>query len=664
MTPRILRRSRQGALALFLCLMCASAHLYAAELATDIQQRIRSAAFEVVQLKPPEGNVVYERALPTELMPYQERTDKYRSIGTAFALGPNRFATASHVIVAGQTSQFGPPALRDASGKVYDIDQVLQYSQREDFVVFSLRNPPAGVQGLATGPKPGLNDPVFSVGNALGEGVVIRDGVYTSDTPEQQDGEWQWLRFTAAASPGNSGGPLVDRNGLVIGLVLSKSPAENLNEALPIARLLEAKAGEGRIANRTAVRVPMLDASASEVLSIDERFPLPKSLADFYKTRKSLNEGAYERAVAQLLQHNAARLFPHGSGSEELLHQVRYQVFPQLLHEGANGIWGLGTPKTQTVQLEKNGFIEQTPDGLFHLRAPDDISASSLSGDSQLMMDLLLKGAPVRRPVGSESVRITSLGKATQESRHTDTYGRVWQFRSWPIPYMEAIMQTYTLSTPDGVAGLSARVPPDSANEVEQLLTMLLDYTLVTMEGTLAQWQDYLARKNERPKALDAIKIDIDPQKHVLVHSPRYELEVNPQLLKVSKDSLLRLNFSYFHDGDRVVWDVGGVGVLASRQSHKLVSIFRVSKPPSSLPAGFQDTWRKLTEHEFPFNATIEPSNGATQIATSTAIPAGADATKILYALRVTEDGTPPQADMSQKLELLQSSFKMLEVWR
>ena len=35
-------------------------------------------------------------------------------------------------------------------------------------------------------------------------GVVIRDGLYTSDTPEQQDGRWDWMRFSAAASPGKA----------------------------------------------------------------------------------------------------------------------------------------------------------------------------------------------------------------------------------------------------------------------------------------------------------------------------------------------------------------------------------------------------------------------------------------------------------------------------
>src|SRR5215469_5364120 len=108
-------------------------------LSTEAQQRLRAATFEVVQLKPEEGAATYERPLPMELLPYQERVDKYRSVGTAFAIGPNRFVTAAHVIRLGMGSQFGPPAVRDGAGEVYAIDQVIKFSQQQDFVEFSLQ---------------------------------------------------------------------------------------------------------------------------------------------------------------------------------------------------------------------------------------------------------------------------------------------------------------------------------------------------------------------------------------------------------------------------------------------------------------------------------------------------------------------------------------------
>lgn len=46
----------------------------------------------------------------------------------------------------------------------------------------------------------------------------FRDGIYTSDTSEDRNGEWRWIRFSAVASPGNSGGPLLDKDGKVAGI--------------------------------------------------------------------------------------------------------------------------------------------------------------------------------------------------------------------------------------------------------------------------------------------------------------------------------------------------------------------------------------------------------------------------------------------------------------
>ena len=127
---RLVRRHGSFCL-LTLCAASAASTAGAQGLSADAQQRVRAATFEVVQLKPDDGEVTYERALPMELIPYQQRVDKYVSIGTAFAIGPNRFVTAAHVISRGTGSQFGPPALRDAAGAVYAIDKEALHAKLE-----------------------------------------------------------------------------------------------------------------------------------------------------------------------------------------------------------------------------------------------------------------------------------------------------------------------------------------------------------------------------------------------------------------------------------------------------------------------------------------------------------------------------------------------------
>ena len=206
----------------------------AATLDPAVLPKIQAATFEVVQAKPTDDPLSYEKPLPLDLLPYQERTDKYHSIGTAFAIGHNRYVTAGHVLLAGVGSLWGPPALRDTQGHVYAIDKIEKFSLREDFVVFTLAGEPTPA-ALDIDTTPAMNQVVYAVGNALGTGVVIRDGLYTSDTPEQQDGSWKWMRFSAAASPGNSGGPLLDAASTVVGMtVLKINQAAGLSFFIPM----------------------------------------------------------------------------------------------------------------------------------------------------------------------------------------------------------------------------------------------------------------------------------------------------------------------------------------------------------------------------------------------------------------------------------------------
>ena len=631
----------------------------AAALQAGVQQRVRAATFEVVQKKPDDGAVTYDRPLPLELIPYQQRIDKYRSIGTAFSIGGNRYVTASHVFQLGSGSQFGPPALRDGAGEVYDIDKVWKFSDREDFVEFSLSREPRGVGRFEIGPPPALDAAVFAVGNALGEGVVIRDGVFTSETPEEEEGEWKWMRFSAAASPGNSGGPLIDQAGRVIGVVLRKSESENLNYALPIGRVTGMSEGKGRIAGRAPLRFPIFDAS--ETLEVREQISLPQAPADFFENVLKVSTQQIAQGQHTLLEHNHDRLFPNGPKSSQLLHAALSAPFPRVVRESQDGIWSAAAEQTQTFQLDHNGFVE-IQHGMVRLRRPDDVSLETLYGDSKLYMDLLLKGYAVRREVGSESVKVTSLGKAQWSSTHTDAYGRIWQVNGWAEPWADAVLLTMSLPTPEGYVGLV--LPTVSGYRQATIATqeLLADYIFVSMGGALWQWQEYLAQKNVAPQVFGEFRILIDPDHRVEFHSHRAELTVTPELVPLSRDSMLWLKFNFFRDGERVVWDVGGVSVQESLQKQNWAEFWRASQPDPDMPQSFQSHWHKLQQQEFPFNGLVNNVNSATRVSATADAPGGDGAhARVRYTLDVQREGEQSQQVMAPRLELLKRSFKALE---
>ncbi len=647
--------------------LLASAVVRGESLLPAAQQTVRAATFEVVQLKPEEGTATYEKPLPMELIPYQQRIDKYRSIGTAFAIGGNRYVTASHVLLVGAGSQYGPPAVRNAAGEVFLIDRVLEFSDEQDFAVFSLKKEPKDVQPLPIGGTIPLNDPVFAVGNALGEGVVVRDGVYTSETPEEREGRWKWLRFTSPASPGNSGGPLVDKEGKVIGVVLRKSAAENLNFAAPISLIAAGSKSEGTLGGRVVYRVPMMEDSEN----IDTRasIPLPKAPADFYAALMKEEGKIFATGIGTVLKKNDDHLFPHGDTSLEVLHQVFAAPFPRSVRQKQDKVWAAMLPTNiQKGQLDNNGRVE-FGSGAIRMHAPDDVKLATLYGDSKLLMDLLLRsgGIAVRRAIGSESIKVTSLGKAAEEFVTVDSYGRPWQMKIYPVPFDDRYVVLAVLPTPEGFSAAFLSASGMAKEPLTHELEMMTNYLWITYDGSLARWREFLPLKQYQPKVFAKFTLEIDADyKRLHFHSPRYDVTAMPGIVPLSQDSVLDLETSFFRDGGAgVVWDVSGLSVKESDSKGNFMAVYRLSRPEPSLPESSRATWAKAVASEFPFNAQPSRADGSARILTTVAAEGGpaadADGPSVRYVLLVQNEGTPGPIVLHGELDSLKTAFKALE---
>lgn len=640
--------------------------VHAASLDAALLPKIQAATFEVVQAKPASDPLSYEKPLPLDLLPYQERTDKYYSIGTAFSIGHGRYVTAGHVLMAGLDSLWGPPALRDGAGHVYPIGQIEKFDLRKDFVVFTLARQPAGDAALAIDRTPALNQVVFAVGNALGTGVVIRDGLYTSDTPEAQDGAWKWMRFSAAASPGNSGGPLLDKDGKVIGVVLMKSANENLNYALPIREVLDAADGKAVLDTRVGYHIDLFDTVQNGQLKAE--FALPEGLAAFYRdyqTRFDANEDGLQKA---LLEHESARLFPNGAGSARLLHQqAAINDFPSLIVRGSNGEWGRTNTQSRYFALDGNGYVRVGAaghDALIRIRRPDGMDAAKFYDDAQVPMDLLARTGLFQRTVAGEKVKITSLGKPTLEATHVDRWQRPWHIAVWPLPYANALVVTYSLPVPDGCLMLARFVPPAGLHDARLDLDEISSFVYATYEGTLAQWKDFLAEPALQPAAFRSIHIDYAYGQRFSYASQRMAFAYPASLQPVAPGNLLQLGFQFFLDGGKPVWDVGTVTIWKTQANDDQdeVGVQRHSAPPPGLDEDMSSRWRKLVGREYPYNGVANAQDGQMGI---TAVVAPTAATgqppTVLYTAFYGATGTRPQDFMKGKLDLLTKGLRVIE---
>jgi len=657
------RRMRLAAVVLLGCiawLACGAARADAT-LDPSLLPAIRSATFEVVAAKP-KDTLTYEKPLPMDLLPYQERTDKYYSVGTAFAIGPNRFVTAAHVLMIGYQSLWGLPELRDASGKVYAIDKVEKFALRRDFVVFSLVDPPKFTP-LAVDTKPALNQVVYSVGNALGTGVVIRNGLYTSDTPENQDGEWKWIRFSAAASPGNSGGPLLDQQGNVIGVVLMKSPNENLNYALPMSQVLEAPKDLARYDKRMAYQFDVFDSTLTDTFKGQFKLPLP--LADFFASYADAFHPWLDSQLKALLDQQSANLFPNGDGAHQLLYSApSMNDFPHLVVRNSDGEWMNSGRASTRITLPANGYIEGgvvNGNILFHLRKPDNVSQATFHRDPKAVMDMLLRTGFLKRGVGPEKILVTSLGQPGETGDRTDRWGRHWQTWNWPVPYANGYISLFALPTPDGYAILMRIGPAASRHDAAINMRALTDFVNLPYDGTLAQWKDYLADTELLPDTFKSIRIGFDYDKDFHYASDRLAFSFTPKLQEIHAASMLTLGMTFFPEKDgKVVWDVGQVWLAQDDHDHHWVSLLRRQAPPADLADNYQSSWKKVLDRRHPYDAKAYSANDVTKI-NVVVPPNGGKASSVLYTAYVDQPGTQSQAEMKQKLDLLLKHVQVKE---
>lgn len=570
-------------------LLCGFAH--AGTLSPEVQSRVRAATFEVVVPKPAETGVTYERPPPYELLPFTERNDKYWPIGTAFAISPNTFVSAGHVMQAALGGMGGLPQLRDAAGKTYVIERVLKYSMHEDFVVFTaaveVREP------LVTLTRTQLDEPVMAVGNALGEGVVIREGLLTSFTPEDQDGRWKWLRYSAATSPGNSGGPLLNANGQVIGVVIGKSPGENLNYALPIEHVMSGS-NSARIEMRHPLRVPVLRDSIIAKYSTSTPLPLP--LTGFDSWLRAESRRLFNSEQERLLKEHEAELFPRGK-TEKLFASVEAAYCPMVIAQSDDRTWEVNSTGRDNFDLPDGGEVcTRVSAGVSMFRVDRGTSSdASFYGDRRAVMDLLLKGLDINRPFGAEQVKLTSLGKPLSDVEHRDRFGRRWRLAIFSMPYLDAHLVMLCLPTPDGYVGTLQFAVRGGLDTAADQVRFVSDYVYLSYSGTLPQWQAFLARPELRPASLDRVSFTRDAG-GMHFRSQRIDFDVPPALFELSDKSTMQLEMSYSLEAGATTWDVGAIHVCQDVEDKAFVSLIRQPRPTEGAGKELQDRWSEMLD--------------------------------------------------------------------
>ena len=131
-----------------------------------------------------------------------------------------------------------------SDGTVYDITKVIAYDKDKDIAILQADTKGKKVPYLEIGTElPKVGDAVYAIGSSLGLTGTFSSGIvsYVNRTIDDIP-DVNFIQTTTPISSGNSGGPLVDEKGYVIGInSASYTEGQNLNLAVEISQYLDLK---------------------------------------------------------------------------------------------------------------------------------------------------------------------------------------------------------------------------------------------------------------------------------------------------------------------------------------------------------------------------------------------------------------------------------------
>lgn len=162
--------------------------------------------------------------------------------GSAIALGDDLLVTNRHVIEGAEVLE-----VNTWDGRLLTVE-VAQAALSHDIAVARVpEGLPEAAEVAEEDPQPG--DEIVVAGYPGGGALTIRDGQVLRHTTDVMFGaEAGAIAFDAEVAPGNSGGPVLDAEGRVVGVVYALSPEARVGYAVPVSALRDAlEAGDALV---------------------------------------------------------------------------------------------------------------------------------------------------------------------------------------------------------------------------------------------------------------------------------------------------------------------------------------------------------------------------------------------------------------------------------
>jgi len=180
--------------------------------------------------------------------------------GSGFFLRPGQVVTNLHVIRGARRCEV---KTLDGKGRIYQVSGLLDVDEEGDLALLSVEVPHSRARAsqLAT-LLPEEGEKIFVIGNPLKLEGSVSDGIVSAVRELPNIGKI--IQITAPISHGNSGSPVFNLKGQVVGVVTIKvTNGQNINLAIGAARVRQLQAGKRRLLAELTMRDKSGDPSES-----------------------------------------------------------------------------------------------------------------------------------------------------------------------------------------------------------------------------------------------------------------------------------------------------------------------------------------------------------------------------------------------------------------
>jgi hypothetical protein len=620
-----------------------------------------SAVFEVLVEKAREDPTAYERELNWDVVPYVIRTDKYYSIGTAFAISETELVTAFHVIDLGERSiVYDRYYIRDSQGQVFEVDQITGGSNERDFLIFTVKDR-TFTEYFQLEKKFQTGNSVYSIGNALGEGIVIRNGLILGTVPEEESGRWKLLKSSADGNPGNSGGPLVLPDGRVVGLVTGLR--DNILYSVPAELILDF--GRRELPFRLKPVFGHLILANKLNRTFETSAPLPGHYLEVRDRITAAYAENYDRSMEQLFKE--APEYLTGSGSAHLLNSSLSSVFPQLDYVDPNdNNWKLSGMDTKAFDLPDNGLLIQasvSDYAFYKINKPDSVPLEKINADPRYILDLMLQNVRSERTLwGNDKYRILSFGDPASVSSYADALGRTWTTAWWLIAYDDRVLIMYILPLPNGPALIVSIQSSAEKDEYEWDIRKICDHLYAAYSANFENWKAFMAEKSSVPNFLKDLRFDWqqDAQSFSL-QVGSISIAVDKQVFDWTGTSELFLAPSWYKPKDSVEFGVRKVILNRDIRGKDFITLYRNIKPDPKLGAKNAEFWNDLVAAKYPFDEkpgiSVKDNTGSV----GTILHAETPNPNVRYSLYFSMENPLGEENLSRRFSALKTGIRVRE---